>query len=72
MYDLQIFFQRRRRMITRFATVFALGLCGMLAILPRADAHGAAVPSNDPEAILLLAKPLSSQAFAAFYPVTHS
>lgn len=71
MYDLQIFFQRRRRMMTRVIALLVLGLGGMLAILPRADAHAEVAVSNDPAAYLLSPKSLSSQAFAAFNPLTH-
>lgn len=72
MYDLQIFFQRRRRVMTRVIALILLGLAATLAILPRADAHGAAVAiPADPAALLLSPKPASSLAFSTFYPLAH-
>lgn len=71
MYDLQIFFQRRRRVMIRLIALLVLGLAAMLAILPRADAHGAVVEPVDPVAILLSPTPLSSLAFSTFYPPAH-
>lgn len=71
MYDLQIFFQRRRKMLTRLGALLVLGIGGTLAILPRADAHGAMVASADPRSILLSPQPISGGRFAAFYPLTH-
>ncbi len=70
MYELQIFFQRRRKMLTRIAALLLLGVGGMLAILPRADAHGttaAASASTDPKSFLLSPEPLSSARFGTFY-----
>ena len=72
MYDLQIFFQRRRRVMTRVIALLVLGLAATLAVLPRADAHGAAIVTPpDSAALLLSPKPLSSLAFSTFYPVAH-
>ena len=71
MHDLQIFFQRRRKMLTRIAALLALGLAGMLAVLPRADAHGAVVANSDPKSFLLSPEPMSGERFAAFYVLTH-
>lgn len=72
MYELQIFFQRRRKMLTRLGALLALGLGGMLAILPRADAHGAIVTaSTDPRSFLLSPEPMSGERFSAFYALTH-
>jgi hypothetical protein len=71
MYDLQIFFQRRRKMLTRIGALLALGIGGMLAVLPRADAHGAMTVSNDPRSFLLSPEPMSGERFAAFYALVH-
>ena len=38
----QIIYQRRRKMLTRLAAVLAIGVGGLVAVLPRADAHGPA------------------------------
>jgi hypothetical protein len=43
----------------------------MLAILPRADAHGPVVSSGDPKSFLLSPEPMSGERFAAFYVLTH-
>ena len=71
MYELQIFFQRRRKMLTRLGALLALGIGGMLAVLPRADAHGAVVTTTDPKSFLLSPEPMSGERFAAFYALTH-
>jgi len=71
MYELQIFFQRRRKMLTRIGALLALGIGGMLAVLPRADAHGAVVANSDPKSFLLSPEPMSGERFAAFYVLTH-
>jgi hypothetical protein len=71
MYELQIFFQRRRKMLTRIGALLALGIGGMLAVLPRADAHSAMVVSNDPKSFLLSPEPMSGERFAAFYALVH-
>jgi hypothetical protein len=71
MYELQIFFQRRRKMLTRVAALLTLGLAGMFAVLPRADAHGPMVTSSDPKSFLLSPEPMSGERFSAFYAVVH-
>ena len=72
MYELQIFLQRRRKMLTRLGALLALGLGGMLAVLPRADAHGTMPASNsDPRSFLLSPEPMSGEQFSAFYAITH-
>jgi hypothetical protein len=71
MYELQILFQRRRKMLTRIAALLTLGLAGMLVILPRADAHGPVTTSDDPKSYLLSPEPMSGEAFGAFFPLTH-
>ncbi len=71
MYDLQIFFQRRRKMLTRIGALLALGIGGMLAVLPRADAHGVVAAHSDPKSFLLSPEPMSGERFAAFYALTH-
>ena len=71
MYELQIFFQRRRKMLTRIGALLTLGLAGMFAILPRADAHGSVTKNGDPKSFLLSPEPMSGERFAAFYALTH-
>ena len=71
MYELQIFFQRRRKMLTRLSALLALGIGGMLAVLPRADAHGAVMAANDPKSLLLSPEPMSGERFSAFYVLMH-
>ena len=71
MYEMQIFFQRRRKMLTRIGALLALGIGGMLAVLPRADAHGAMVVSGDPKSFLLSPEPMSGERFSAFYALVH-
>jgi hypothetical protein len=71
MYELQIFFQRRRKMLTRIGALLALGLGGMLAVLPRADAHGTIVVPHEPKSFLLSPEPMSGERFAAFYAMVH-
>jgi hypothetical protein len=71
MYELQIFFQRRRKMLTRLGALLVLGLGGMLAMLPRADAHGPVVANADPRSFLLSPEPMSGERFSAFYAIVH-
>ncbi|MBN9346718.1 MAG: hypothetical protein J0I48_11050 [Devosia sp.] len=71
MYELQIFLQRRRKMLTRVAALLILGIGGMLAVLPRADAHGTLATTPDPKSFLLSPESLASARFATFYPLTH-
>jgi hypothetical protein len=71
MYELQIFFQRRRKMLTRIGALLTLGLAGMFAVLPRADAHGPVATSSDPKSFLLSPEPMSGERFAAFYAIVH-
>lgn len=71
MNDLQIFLQRRRKMLTRLGALLALGLGGMLAVLPRADAHGPVVNSGDPQSFLLSPERMSGERFAVFYVIAH-
>lgn len=70
MNDLQIFLQRRRKMLTRLGALLALGLGGMLAVLPRADAHGPVV-NSDPKSFLLSPERMSGERFAVFYVIAH-
>lgn len=71
MYELQIFFQRRRKMLTRLGALLALGIGGMLAVLPRADAHGAIATNTDPKRFLLSPEPMSGERFSVFYALVH-
>jgi hypothetical protein len=58
-------------MLTRLGALLALGLGGMLAVLPRADAHGPVVSSGDPKSFLLSPEPLSGERFSVFYALVH-
>jgi hypothetical protein len=71
MYELRIFFQRKRKTLTRIGALLALGIGGVLAVLPRADAHGAIGANTDPKSFLLSPEPMSGERFAAFYALTH-
>lgn len=72
MYPLQIFLQRRRKLLVRIGALLILGLGGMIAVLPRADAHPTiAVVDTGSLSFLLDAQPLSSRHFAALTPPSH-
>lgn len=59
-------------MLTRVAALLALGLGGLFAILPRADAHDAAAAVNpDSKSFLLSPERMSGERFAAFYALVH-
>jgi hypothetical protein len=75
MSGLQIFVQRKRRVLIRYGAVVVLGVAGLIAILPRADAHGTdaqIIAPADRLSALLSPAPLSGRQFAAFYGVPHS
>ena len=71
MYELQIFLQRRRKMLTRIGALLVLGIGGMLAVLPRADAHGTIAANTDPKSFLLSPEPMSGERFSGFYAIVH-
>ena len=74
MYELQIFFQRRRKMLTRLGALLTLGFGGLLAVLPRADAHDPVrltVAEVNNKSFLLSPEPMSGERFAAFYALAH-
>lgn len=59
-------------MLTRVAALLALGLGGLFAILPRADAHDTATrvdPSG--KSFLLSPERMSGERFSAFYVMAH-
>jgi hypothetical protein len=73
-FALQMFFQRRRRMLARLGALLALGLGGLAAILPRADAHDASramVADMGSRSLLLSPEPMSGERFSAFYAIAH-
>ena len=75
MFGFQILLPRRRRLLVRCAAVGSIGLAGLLAVLPRADAHGGeplALGGNEALGALLSPNPLSGREFAVLYPLTHS
>ena len=74
MYVLQIFFQRRRRLLTQLGVLLAVGLGGLLAILPRVDAHDGsrlAVADIGAKSFLLSPERMSGQQFSGFYAPAH-
>lgn len=75
MYELQIFFQRRRKMLTRIGALIAVGVGGLLAVLPRADAHDAqaqmTAQAGGPQSVLLSPERMSGERFAVFYALVH-
>ncbi|MEO7222803.1 MAG: hypothetical protein ABIY37_10050 [Devosia sp.] len=58
-------------MLTRIGALLTLGLAGMFAVLPRADAHGPIAANSDPKSFLLSPEPMSGERFAAFYAILH-
>ena len=75
MFSFQVLLQRKRKLLFRCAAAGAIGLAGLLAVLPRADAHGGepqVVRGSGPLSALLSPNPLSGREFAVLYPVTHS
>jgi hypothetical protein len=69
MYPLRIFLQRNRKLLMRLAALFVLGAGGMVAVLPRADAHpNAAKAAAGPLALLLAPQPVASRHFALLTP----
>lgn len=75
MFALQLFFQRRRKMLARLGALLALGLGGLAAVLPRADAHDASrMAASDighSRSLLLSPEPMSGERFSAFYAIAH-
>jgi len=70
MYSLKIFLQRNRKVLARLAALLVLGAGGMVAVLPRADAHPGAEQraESGPLALLLAPQPIASRHFALFTP----
>ena len=59
-------------MLTRVAALLALGLGGLFAVLPRADAHDAqTLVADTNRSFLLSPEPMSGERFAAFYAMAH-
>ncbi len=62
-------------MLTRIGALIALGVGGLLAVLPRADAHAAQVQmvaeTGSPTSFLLSPERMSGERFAAFYALAH-
>ena len=75
MSGLQVLVQRKRKLLIRCGAAAAIGLAGLLAVLPRADANDASrqtVVGEDSFNALLSPKPVSGRQFAILYPMTHS
>ena len=62
-------------MLTRIGALIALGMGGLLAVLPRADAHDAQAQmmtqTGGPNSFLLSPERMSGERFAAFYALVH-
>ena len=62
-------------MLARLGALLALGLGGLAAVLPRADAHDTAPivvsDSGRSRGLLLSAEPMSGERFSAFYAIAH-
>lgn len=58
-------------MLTRVAALLALGLCGLFAVLPRADAHDAAHADTNGKSLLLSPERMSGERFSVFYVMAH-
>ena len=62
-------------MLTRIGALIALGLGGLLAVLPRADAHDTQAQlmaqNEGPSSFLLSPERMSGERFAAFYALAH-
>ena len=75
MFGLQIFVQRKRRMLIRYGVVALVGTAVIAVALPRADAHdphSQTVATNDEMSVLLSPEPVSGRQFAVFYNLPHS
>jgi hypothetical protein len=75
MFGLQLFLQRKRRMLVRSGAVALVGLTVLGVALPRADAHNArpqTITANDEMSALLSPQPVASRQFAVFYSLPHS
>ncbi len=70
MFPLRIFFQRNRKLLARLVALLVLGVGGMVAVLPRADAHPRleTAAAGGPLGLLLAPQPFSSARFALFTP----
>lgn len=61
-------------MLARLGALLALGLGGLAAVLPRADAHDASrmtVADMGSRSLLLSPEPMSGERFSAFYAIAH-
>lgn len=62
-------------MLARLGALLALGLGGLAAVLPRADAHDqsrmAMSEMGRSRSILLSSEPMSGERFSAFYAIAH-
>ncbi len=77
MFELRLFVQRRRKMLARLGAMVALGIGGLLAVMPlpmgaSETPSGGARPSlSDPMRLLLSPAPLSSERFLAYYAIAY-
>jgi hypothetical protein len=68
--------QRKRKLLTRLAALVALGVGGLLAVMPHPGANEAAVAANEaslsePMRLLLTPSPLSSARFLGYYAIVY-
>ena len=75
MFALQMFVRKKRKVLARLVALLALGLGGVAAALPRADAHDASriaiADIGKDRSFLLSPEPLSGERFSAFYALAH-
>jgi hypothetical protein len=75
MLELQIFLQRRRKLLVRLTAVLAVVVAGVLLVLPRAGAHDNSPPVRTADLgdkrILLSPASLASAEFGTFYGPVH-
>ena len=75
MFGLQLFLQRKRRMLIRYGAVAVVGITVAAVALPRADAHDThrqTVAANDDMSVLFSPELLASHQFGMFYGLPHS
>ena len=74
MYELQIFFQRRRKMLARLVALLTLGLGGLAGGAAARRCAWPPVASAERsirKSLLLSPEPMSGERFAAFYALAH-
>ena len=75
MFGLQLFLQRRRKVLVRYGAIALVGAAVIAVALPRADAHDVhaqTVAANDQMSVLFSPEPVSGKRFGMFYGLPHS